>query len=201
MKGNKTPSSLYGALGAAIFASACCTVPLIMVTAGISGAWISTLTELQPFRPLFIVISLGLIAIAFYRRATFKGRNDCDCTEDGKRRSTPAMLLLALVSVGLIASPLFLSDMVNGDEASNTIVVRDSDIATSVLAIDGMTCATCTVTVEKALSRLPGVVAFEVTYEPQQATVEYDSSRLSEMDLVQAIRNVGYRSNVDVGSK
>lgn len=48
---------------AAVLASACCLGPLILVSIGLSGAWIGQLTRLEPFRPWFLVVSL--IALAF----------------------------------------------------------------------------------------------------------------------------------------
>lgn len=48
---------------AAILASTCCLGPLVLLALGFSGAWIGTLTALEPYRPLFIalaVVSLGL---------------------------------------------------------------------------------------------------------------------------------------------
>jgi len=40
---------------AAILASTCCLGPLVLITLGVSGAWISNLTLLEPYQPLFIV--------------------------------------------------------------------------------------------------------------------------------------------------
>jgi len=52
---------------AAVLSSACCLGPLILVSIGLSGAWIGQLIRLEPFRPWFLVISL--IALVFaYRR-------------------------------------------------------------------------------------------------------------------------------------
>ena len=39
-----------GVLGA-VLASACCIVPLVLATLGISGAWIGNLTALEPYKP------------------------------------------------------------------------------------------------------------------------------------------------------
>ena len=39
---------------AAILASACCVGPLVLLSVGISGAWIANLTALEPYRPIFI---------------------------------------------------------------------------------------------------------------------------------------------------
>lgn len=52
---------------AAILASACCLGPLVLVTLGVSGAWIGNLTALEPYRPLFIVAALAAMFLAWRR--------------------------------------------------------------------------------------------------------------------------------------
>ena len=51
----------------AVGASACCVIPLILLTLGISGSWLSSLSVLEPYRPLFIAATLLLLALAFWR--------------------------------------------------------------------------------------------------------------------------------------
>ena len=58
-------TSLAGGVLAAIVASACCLGPLVLVTLGISGAWISNLSALEPYRPAFIVVALAFMAFAY----------------------------------------------------------------------------------------------------------------------------------------
>ena len=55
-----------GAL-AAIVGSLCCVAPLLLLTLGISGAWISRLTALEPYRPIFIGVMLAFVGLAFRR--------------------------------------------------------------------------------------------------------------------------------------
>lgn len=55
---------------AAILASSCCLGPLILVTLGFSGAWISDLTALEPYRPFFI--TAALVAMFFAWRRIFR---------------------------------------------------------------------------------------------------------------------------------
>jgi len=52
---------------AAILASTCCLGPLTLVTLGFSGAWISNLTMLEPFRPIFIAAALLALYFAYQR--------------------------------------------------------------------------------------------------------------------------------------
>ncbi|MDQ9169233.1 mercuric ion transporter MerT [Oxalobacteraceae bacterium R-40] len=62
---NVTKTTLVGGALAAIAASACCLGPLVLVSLGISGAWISNLTALEPFRPLFIAVALICMVVAY----------------------------------------------------------------------------------------------------------------------------------------
>lgn len=58
--------AIAGAILAAIGASVCCVVPLVLVLLGISGAWIGSLTALDAWRPWFIAITLLCLAFAFW---------------------------------------------------------------------------------------------------------------------------------------
>lgn len=52
---------------AAILASTCCLGPLVLVTLGVSGAWIANLTQLEPYRPLFIGAAIVALLLAYRR--------------------------------------------------------------------------------------------------------------------------------------
>ena len=67
-----TKPTLWASALAAIGASLCCVAPLVLVSLGLGGAWLATLTQLEPLRPFFIALTLGLLALAWhklYRRA------------------------------------------------------------------------------------------------------------------------------------
>ncbi len=51
----------------AIGASVCCIGPLVLLALGIGGAWVSTLTALEPYRWIFVAITLGFLGWAFYK--------------------------------------------------------------------------------------------------------------------------------------
>lgn len=59
-------SSLVTGLLAAVGATACCVLPLLLVTLGLSGAWMASLRALEAFQPLFIVLTIGSLGYAFY---------------------------------------------------------------------------------------------------------------------------------------
>jgi mercuric ion transport protein len=56
---------LWASVVAAIGGSLCCVAPLVLLTLGISGAWISQLTALEPYRPIFVGVMLVFIGLAF----------------------------------------------------------------------------------------------------------------------------------------
>ena len=59
----------------ALLASACCLGPLLLVSLGVSGAWIGNLTVLEPYRPWFI--GAALLALAFAWRRIFRRPQAC----------------------------------------------------------------------------------------------------------------------------
>ncbi len=60
------------------------------------------------------------------------------------------------------------------------------------LAITGMTCASCVLSVEKALQSVPGVSAAEVNLANERATVHLDPATIDLDGLVKAVARAGY---------
>jgi len=56
-----------GAVLAAIGASACCVGPLLLVSLGISGAWMGALTSMESVRPYFIILTLIFMGLGYRR--------------------------------------------------------------------------------------------------------------------------------------
>lgn len=91
-----------GILGA-IIASACCVLPLLFVSLGISGAWIGNLTALAPYRPYILALTFAALGYGFYavywqpRRACADG----SCERPLPNRAVKFSLWLATILVGL----------------------------------------------------------------------------------------------------
>jgi len=60
---------------AALLASACCLGPLVLVTLGVSGAWIGNLAALEPYRPIFV--GVALMAMFFAWRRIYRPVEQC----------------------------------------------------------------------------------------------------------------------------
>jgi len=90
---------------AAILASTCCLGPLVLITLGVSGAWISNLTLLEPYRPIFI--GAAVVALFFAYRRIWRPAAACapgqSCAQPSVNRSYKALfwIVVALVIVAL----------------------------------------------------------------------------------------------------
>ncbi len=56
----------------------------------------------------------------------------------------------------------------------------------------GMHCASCAITIEKALQKVPGVKSVSINFATEKATVEYDDT-LPEYKLEEAVGKTGYK--------
>jgi len=61
-----------------------------------------------------------------------------------------------------------------------------------ILPIEGMSCASCAITVQQALAARPAVTAASVNYATGRAAVDYDDQTTGIGDLVRAVRGAGY---------
>ncbi len=65
-KAQKTVFASGGVLGA-LAMSACCILPFVLFSLGLTGAWIGGLTALYPYKWYFFAPAAGLIAAGFYK--------------------------------------------------------------------------------------------------------------------------------------
>lgn len=105
-----------GGLIGAILASTCCIAPFTLLLLGISGAWISYLTALAPYQPIFLVMSLGFLGVGFWK---VYGKPKANCNEGSSCATsqsdrvikvalwTATLLIVAAFSVEALG-PLFL---------------------------------------------------------------------------------------------
>ena len=67
---------------------------------------------------------------------------------------------------------------------------------TVTLAVPGMTCAACPLTVKQAISKVDGVNKVNVSFDKREAVVTFDDAKASVQKLTQATENAGYPSSV-----
>jgi len=67
---------------------------------------------------------------------------------------------------------------------------------TTVLDVQNMTCSMCSITIRKALEKVPGVIEAKVDYDHKTAIVKYDLDKTSPEALVKATTNAGFPSTL-----
>ena len=72
---------------------------------------------------------------------------------------------------------------------------------TAVLDVQNMTCSMCSVTIHKALEKVPGVIGATVDYDHKTATVKYDADKTNPSALMKATTNAGFPSTLHGGDQ
>lgn len=107
---------VVGGLAAAIGASSCCVLPLVLFVLGVSGAWIGNVTALAPYHPYFVVAAVAFLGVGFfrvYRRPRAACAEGEACARPASTRLVKFALWTATVLVGIAVvfpyvAPLFI---------------------------------------------------------------------------------------------
>lgn len=89
-----------GMLGA-FLASSCCILPLVLISLGVSGAWIGQLAALEPYKPLFIIVAIGFLAAGAWE-VYFRKPPPCEDGTYCARPESSRIKQIALWAGGLI---------------------------------------------------------------------------------------------------
>jgi mercuric ion transport protein len=103
-----TKGSLIAGTAAAVGASLCCVAPLVLLALGVSGAWIASLTALEPYRPIFVSLALLFLGVAFRRLYLVPQRCQpgAPCADPRLlKRQRRTFWTVALPLLGLLATP------------------------------------------------------------------------------------------------
>jgi len=65
-------------------------------------------------------------------------------------------------------------------------------IKKEILGIRGMHCASCAVTIERSIKKVPGIINAQVNFGTEKAVVDYDSDKSNINSIKQAVKKVGY---------
>lgn len=61
-------------------------------------------------------------------------------------------------------------------------------------SVEGMTCATCTVTTKAAIKKLKGIKDVQVSLDERSAVIKYDDALTSSDEIKKKIDSVGYKA-------
>ena len=90
-----------GGLGGAVLSSICCLGPLVLLSLGVSGAWIGNLTALAPYKPIFATIALVFIGLGFWQ-VYFRPRMACEPGTSCSRPQSAIVVRIALWSATML---------------------------------------------------------------------------------------------------
>ena len=113
MADSATPTrSLVAGVIAALTASVCCVGPLVLLALGVSGTWIASLTALEPYRPIFVGVTLLFLGLAFrtlyFVPAACASGTACAVPASRKRQRS-IFWLIAVPLIALLAFPWYAS--------------------------------------------------------------------------------------------
>ena len=98
-----------GGIAGAIIASSCCVLPLLLITLGVSGAWIGSLTALEPYKPFFLAVTAILLGAGFWH-VYIKPKRAC---ADGSYCARPSSGRITQIALWLATALALLAATVN----------------------------------------------------------------------------------------
>lgn len=103
---------------------------------------------------------------------------------------------LAAPATDTSASPATITPVVHTGDTDDKADDGQVQLATAQLTVNGMTCASCVGRIERALRAVPGVHTVTVALTMAAATAEFDPGVVSPAQLVHAVQEVGYDSEL-----
>lgn len=193
-KGNN--NFAFAGIFTAIAASICCITPVLALIAGTSGI-ASTFSWVEPFRPYLMGLTVLVLAFAWYQK--FKPKSqveiDCDCEDDKKPsllQSKKFLLFVTLFAALMLAFPYY-SGMFYSQPSKEIVYVQQDNIVEKSFIVEGMTCTGCENHVESEVNKLDGILSVKASYEEGNTTVKYDSTKVTEEEIIEGINNTGYK--------
>ncbi|NOX38319.1 MAG: hypothetical protein GXO78_12375 [Calditrichaeota bacterium] len=187
---------ILGAIFSAVVASICCLGPFVVLLLGVGGAWATQLTALQPYRPIFIGLTLLFLGYAFYRVYGRSPDHACEpgqpCADPRVQRRNRWILWVVTILIGIMLLLPY------GISSFHTSVPQTVSSASRwvTLELQNMTCSSCVVAVEKSLTSRDGIVHVAVTLDPPRARVQFDPRQITVEEIQQATTEIGFPSSV-----
>lgn len=179
---------------AALAASSCCIPPVIAALAGVGGI-AGSLSWLEPLRPYLIGIAALAIGYAWYNHYQRQKSEAC-CAVDAKPKwyQTKGFLVGITIFAGVsIAFPYYSQVFFPSNDKQEVVVANASNIQSVTLAVKGMTCTGCEAHVNAEVNKLPGIVKVDASHKEATAKVEFDQSKVSLIQIEEAINGTGYK--------
>lgn len=195
-------AGLWGAsasVASALLASACCWLPLLLVTLGLSAAGVASAFE--KVRPYFLGVCAVLLGLGFYlvyfRKETCAPGTACATPNRRLRPFNQAMLWVAALLVTVFALFPKWAGVALSFAPSPQADPASPGLSTMSLRIEGMTCESCALTAQRAILAVPGVRNAKVLYTEREARITLDEASPASTDaLLAAVQKAGYEARI-----
>jgi mercuric ion transport protein len=182
-------------LVSALATSACCLPTLALLVFSVGSATLSA--TFASYHWWFLAMGSALLATSYWMY--FLEKKSCrvmSCAMPHPRLTRTSLIFGSLV-VGAIAAnsltPLVERGLSN--DATAGAIGGPTGQETITIAVDGMTCFSCELFVEKVLKGTPGVIDAEASTAGHRARITHDPARVSVADLMEAINTkTGYEA-------
>jgi copper chaperone CopZ len=136
----------------------------------------------------------GTLLLAFAWRAYFKEKRRC--TTEGcqmVREGTTRSILLMASLIVVVFFGLNLFTYAGGRK--EIILSQKTDEKQVVIPVEGMSCFTCELSVEKALNSVEGIQFSQASAQKGNVSILYDPGKVTVEDLVRTINKTGYKAS------
>lgn len=190
------------ALVAAVLASACCILPLVLGGLGISAVAVAGFFE--SIRLYSLVVTALLLGAGFYfsyfRKQECVPGGECASPRRGLRRVNRSILWLGTLAVVALAFFPSYAALLVGSEIPPQPTFGEIPSETVVLSVQGMTCEGCANEIQRQLAQVPGVLRAAVSFDTSEAVVNLDvNSRPPAEALTGAVERAGYSAFIKGG--
>ncbi|KCZ56869.1 heavy-metal-associated domain-containing protein [Hyphomonas chukchiensis] len=103
------------------------------------------------------------------------------------KKSIIAVAAIAIVGMGGLSVALS-----SGSTSEAQAISAEAPLATASFSIENMTCATCPISVRKAMMRVEGVKTVDIDFDSKIASVTFDPAVTTADAIAAASTNVGY---------
>ncbi len=188
-----------GAVVAAVFASACCLLPLVLGGLGLSMLSIAAMFESA--RPYFLGTTALLLGAGFYfayfrRPEAAAGSASTTGRRMSRQLGRPTLWVATLAVAALAFFPVY-APIFAGERTSVQPPIENARSEVLILRVEGMTCQGCAAAIEQELVQVSGVQSAAVNYERAEARVILDpASRPNDGRLLRAVEKAGFHASI-----
>jgi len=80
-----------------------------------------------------------------------------------------------------------------GFEAEEIVEAKQDEV---ILTIYGMTCASCSSTIEKEFNSTDGIISISISLATEKAKIHYEKSKLGLRDLIEKVEDLGFEATI-----